>query len=78
MGTTYSEIDTIMTRDGTTTLAVSDIGTGGGGGAWGQITGTLTAQTDLVGFVNGKATKITIGAIEPENPAIGDIWIDTT
>lgn len=36
-------------------------GTGGGSSAWGSITGTLSAQTDLQSALNGKQNLITIG-----------------
>jgi hypothetical protein len=36
-------------------LKYEPIGAGGGGGAWGEITGTISAQTDLQAALDGKA-----------------------
>ncbi len=38
----------------TTTQAIADLG--GGGGTWGSITGTLSDQTDLYGYLRGTRT----------------------
>ena len=58
---------------------------GSGGGEWGTITGTLSAQTDLQTALDNKLDdtqfsgllKITVGAVAPVAPATGDLWVDT-
>jgi len=60
-------------------------GGGGGSAAWGSITGTLSAQTDLQTALDNKLddtqfsglTKITVGTVAPVGPATGDLWVDT-
>lgn len=42
---------------------VEGLGGGGGGAAWGGITGTLSAQTDLQTALNGKANTVHTHAI---------------
>jgi len=49
----------IKTVNGTTLLGSGDITISGGGGAWGSITGTLSAQTDLQTALNEKANIAT-------------------
>lgn len=48
---------------------------GGGGGAWGSITGTLSAQTDLQSALDGKATSAqgakADSALQPNAPITG-------
>ncbi len=45
---------------GTTALNFVEISGGGGGGAWGSITGTLSAQTDLQTALDAKAEKVSL------------------
>jgi len=55
--------------DGTSqlsTLSFLGVSVGGSGGAWGSITGAITSQTDLVGYV---ATEIS-AALSPVNSAL--------
>jgi hypothetical protein len=49
---------------------------------WGAITGRLEDQTDLQDALNERVSgdgvaKITASLVEPSNPSVGDMWIDT-
>lgn len=60
-------------------------GSGGGttgGGAWGEITGTVTDQTDLVDYIaaqgTGGGSSVTVSETAPATPAEGDQWFNST
>lgn len=44
---------------------------------WGNITGTLSNQTDLDNALDSKQENITQQTSAPSNPSEGDLWIDT-
>ena len=71
---------TITINNKTNTVTIARQGTqgppgGGGGGAWGSITGTLSAQTDLQSALDGKATSAQGAkadtALQPNAPITG-------
>jgi len=74
-----SDIDATGTPSGTTFLRGDGVWAvpagGGGGGAWGSITGTLSAQTDLQTALDGKATSAqgakADSALQPNAPITG-------
>ena len=45
---------------------------------WGGIPGTLDEPVDLKARLDLKldAARLTVSVTAPENPAIGDIWVD--
>ena len=49
-----------------------------GPSVWGGITGNLDDQVDLKARLDLKldAARLTVSVTAPENPAIGDIWVD--
>lgn len=63
----------------TTGGAVSTVscGSGGGGGTWGSITGTLSSQTDLASALAGKQTNLGFVPLNPANN-LSDIASATT
>jgi hypothetical protein len=52
----------LLTSNGATWtgVAVNTVATGGGGGTWGSITGTLSSQTDLQTALNAKQNTLTL------------------
>ncbi len=82
----------IVTLNSSGKIRTTQLPDGLGGGVWGAITGTLSAQTDLGGVLSGKAdthshpyapdtalsgvSKISVGTIQPSTPSVGDLWID--
>lgn len=74
-----SDINATGTPSGTTFLRGDGVWAvpagGGGGGVWGSITGTLSAQTDLQSALDGKATSAqgakADSALQPNTPITG-------
>lgn len=54
----------IKTINGTSVLGSGDITISGSGGAWGDITGTLSNQTDLQSALDGKQATLSVDANE--------------
>ena len=50
-----------ITDNGSNTITITNTGGGGGSVAWGDITGTLSSQTDLQSALDGKEPTITAG-----------------
>lgn len=79
--------DATVVNRGTETDALLDFGIprgekgesgGGGGGAWGEITGTLSDQTDLQNALDLKATLVSLAPALPTSGTISDgIYYDS-
>lgn len=89
-GLAASKQDTLVSGTNIKTVnSTSLLGSGniviGGSAAWGAITGTLSAQTDLQTALDNKLDdtqfsgllKLSVGTIAPVAPATGDLWVDT-
>lgn len=69
-------VDATLTGSGTSTDPLSVVGGGGGSGAWGLITGTLSDQTDLQTALDAKAAIADIAELAQD--AIGTILVDSS
>src|SRR6266446_2278687 len=69
--TGYTETDILRDVYDATNHNLKTSGAGGGGGSWGSITGTLSAQTDLQAALDAKqstpVTKSTVGLSNVDN-----------